>query len=111
MGDFDATREDAFGVKKDTMLVSITNLDDLKIALDEWNIQLLELRDLVIADWYGNASDQFQESYDQLANTMFNMIHYAMLLRDYSIDTVELYSNGDHDVSEDVYIALGRRNI
>lgn len=106
MGEFDALKEGTVGVDGATMNVAITNLDDIKTEFTNWNTQLVELRDLVVSDWLGGASDQFTSSYAQLADTMNRMIDCAMALRDYSQDSVNLYTAGDNAVSEEVAVAL-----
>lgn len=103
---FDATNENAKGVDSPVMMVAIDNLDQAKEQFTIWNNNLVELKDLVVADWLGGASEQFEGSYQALADTMYQMINYAMQLRDISQESVELYGAGDNGVAEDVYSAL-----
>ena len=101
-GQFDATREDTVGVDGGTMKVAVGNLEDMKSEFTGWNNQLIDVRDQVINDWLGGAADQFTASYQQLADAMYNMIHYAECLRDHSQDSIDAYSVADAATQENV---------
>ena len=106
MGAFDSSNEGVVGVDTPVMTVAINNLEDVKTNLTTWNNQLVELRDLVIADWFGGAAEQFTGSYEALAEAMNLMVNCALQLQNTSQDTVDLYTKGDQVVSDQVYAAM-----
>ena len=106
MSGFDALNENSVGVDGGTMNVAITNLDDIKTQFTNWNNQLVGLRDQVINDWLGGASEQFTASYEALAEAMMRMISCAEGLRNFSQTTVDSYSTGDEAVREEVAAKL-----
>ncbi len=106
MGDLDVTKEGNVGVEGGKMSVAITNLEDLKGYFTTWNTQLLDLKDLVIADWFGGAADEFQSSYDKMTDTMLRMIDAAGVLRDIANATVEGYGYGDETITDDVHTIM-----
>ena len=106
MGSFDASKEGTVGVDNAVMSVAVNNLDEIKQQFTTWNGQLVDLRDLVIADWFGGAAEQFTGSYEALAEAMTLMIDCAMALRNFSQDAMDLYTRGDEAVADTVYTAL-----
>ncbi len=98
--------ESVVGVDTGIMSVAINDLGDLKTAFFNWNDQLETLRDLVVKDWYGGASDQYVESYAKLTETMQQMIKLAENLQAMSQDTVDIYTAMDDSTKQAVYEAL-----
>ena len=103
---FDAKKEGVVGIDGTHIKNAIEGLDAVEQKLRSWNSDLVELRDLVVNEWYGGASDQFRGSYEALADTMEQMIYCAKVLREFSEDTAHGYGKVDDVVSDKVGMAL-----
>lgn len=104
--EFESTKEGLVGVSVDMLAKSVLSLEDAEKAFRQWNNELVELRDLVAAEWCGGTADQFRGSYDQLAWSMEQMISCAKAFRDFSELSKDSFCKADNVESENVAMAL-----
>ncbi len=92
--------EDVVGINKGTLSTVIANIDEIEARLKTWFSNLEDLKTRVVQDWYGDAPDQFEASYNALSEKMMCLIDATDAIEAYAMDSDTTYTSLDQSAAE-----------